>query len=435
MKGLTDEVRALEVRLATLGLTGLQRAGEATAEHEGGASSALRARTKFLIDISQRMRTPLSGTLGMLELLEETRLTKKQRGFVDEALTSSRSLMRVFTEVIDFFQIESGELVLNIQSFDPQEVASTTIETYREACEAKGVELRFTVCEAFPSMITGDRGRLNRVLSELLENAVEHTGAGSISIDARVIDPEDAQSMLMFSVSDTGTGISSERLTWMFDLWNCEEPDREMIAIGLPATKTLVEAMGGKIDIESDPGEGTTVRFTLPQSKDSVVLAKSPLRVEPPQASPPRAEQASRPAIERRPARILVVEDDRVNQRVALGFLDSYQYVGEGASDGAQGLKQLEEGEFDLVLMDCTMPVMDGYEATRAIRMGEVSGVDPDIPIIALTADVSTEARRGCLEAGMNDYLTKPIRRSELDTAIRSWLPPQLRPPRRRAKS
>ncbi|MCB9915114.1 MAG: response regulator [Planctomycetes bacterium] len=419
LRSLTEEVRSLEARLATLE-GGDEDAGRMLSEE--AALMALRTRSRFLLDLTRRARTPLTGALGMLELLQETKLTKKQQTYVEEALQSSRSLLRVFTEILDYFQIESGDLVLEEDEFDLVASVTERVESFRDAAEERGVSLCFTPAEGLPRTLRSDRSRFARVLTELIENALQHTTVGVVQVGAQLVDPTQPRGALLFWVSDTGCGIEAERLTSMFDLWNHDESKGNVLAIGLPAAKTLVQAMGGRMDIESEPGEGTTVRFTLPQPRE--------LRPIEALAFPPAHGALGGEGSERRPARVLVVEDDRVNQRVAMGFLAKSGYESTGARDGREALEMLRAGSYDAVLMDCAMPELDGYQTTRAIRDGEVPGCEP-IPIIALTAEVSTQARRGCLEAGMNDYLTKPIRREELDHAIRAWLPMHLRPARK----
>lgn len=416
LRDLSLEVRSLSERLDALSLGQEEGAGSRPDLGEGDSDKdALHKRARFLVDMSRRMRTPLAGALGMLELLGETRLTKKQRALLEQAAQASRGLEKVCEEVMDYFQIESGELVLEPHVVELRPLVESVVAAQAARAEERGIRLGLEVDESLPERVRVDPARLTRVLTELVENAIEHTFESRVQVGVRLLDTEEPGDRLLFWVSDTGCGIESEDLTEMFDLWSQRETSGNVLAIGLPAAKRLVEAMQGHLDIESEPGEGTTVRFTLPHEAARERAADR--KPEPPAD------------LERRPAQVLVVEDDRVNQRVAIGFLEARGYVAAGANDGAEALARLEEEAFDMVLMDCMMPGMDGYEATRAIRAKDDPGA-PRIPIIALTADVSTESRRGCLEAGMDDYLTKPIQREEFDKAVRTWVPPHLRPAR-----
>lgn len=374
------------------------------------------SRNDFMVGMSHRIRTPLSGVMGMVELLTNSALDGDQRIYADNALCAGRSLIRVFDELLDFCRGEAGELVLERETFSPAQVASDVMGVFASEAQAKGLLLTTTVSPEVPSTIDGDPARLHQVLHELIENALRFTRDGQIQIGIRPVAREGTPDKLLLWVEDTGEGMNEEQLTDLFEF--CfESAESEGLTIGLPAARHIVEAMGGNIDVESEQGNGTTVRFTLPVTP----CWKHDVSRETPAF-------ASAADSQRRTARVLVVEDDLVNQRVTLGYLKLVGYEGHVVDSGEAALRALVEGDYDLILMDKMMPGMDGLEATRAIRDSDPDVRDPGIPIIALTAEVSTEARRECLAAGMNDYLTKPIRKSEIAPVIRAWLPPNLRP-------
>ncbi len=383
---------------------------------------ANRSRHEFLIGMNHRFRTPLSGVLGMLELLAASKLDEEQSSRVATAMSSGRAVMRVFDELLDYCRAEAGELVLTCETFSPENQIDSLLAEFQNEADEKGVELSHAQSPEAPLSIQGDSKRLFQILHELIENALRYTTDGEVEVGMRPLDADGGEPKLLYWVKDTGCGLTEDQLMRVFEL-DMGVGAESGIRIGLPAVRHILDAMGGAIDIDSEPGEGTTVRFSIPTDPNWKATAVSSTHLVPAAGRPPKEA--------RRAARVLVVEDDLVNQRVTLGYLKLVGYEGTVVDSGEGAIRALATQEYDLVLMDMMMPGMSGIETTVAIRKGHGAVLNTNIPIIALTAEVSVQARRECLNSGMNDYLTKPIRKKEIDPVIRAWLPPHLRPARK----
>jgi CheY-like chemotaxis protein/two-component sensor histidine kinase len=394
---------------------------EQIADLEQKLECANRSRNEFLMGVNHRFRTPMNGVHGMLELLAESELTDDQHSHVNNAICASRKLMRIFDELMDYCRVEAGELILSSDTFSPQSLIDTVLSEFADEAKEKGVSLNQAESPEVPATIQGDEQRLHQVLFELLENALRHTPEGQVQVGVRPVADEGSESKLLFWVNDTGSGIPQSQIGRLFELDLAKATDSDM-RIGLPAVGHILEAMGGTIEVEGEQGSGTMVQFCIPTTANWNASATG-INLTVPNSERSRDQ-------DRRAAKVLVVEDDLVNQRVTQGFLKLAGYNGTIVDSGENALKALANEEFDLVLMDKMMPGMDGIGATVAIREGKRGVLNPQIPIIALTAEVSVDARRECLNAGMNDYLTKPIRKKEIDPVIRAWLPPHLRPAR-----
>ncbi|MFT7485837.1 MAG: K+-sensing histidine kinase KdpD, partial [Candidatus Paceibacteria bacterium] len=318
------------------------------------------SRNNFMVGMGHRIRTPLSGVMGMLELLASSALPEEFQHYAENALAASRSLMKEFDELLEFCRVEAGELVLVREEFSPAQVAADAMAEFSTESQDKGILLTTSVSPEVPSTIEGDPQRLRQVLHELIENALRFTTDGQVQVGVRPMTGSPTK--LLYWVEDSGQGIDEDRLLDLFDF--CfESEESDSITPGLPAARHIVEAMGGNIDVESDLGSGTTVRFSVP--------------IIPTWESMPEGTESDVPCLElskdddRRMARVLVVEDDLVNQRVTLGYLKLVGYEGTVVDSGEAALRALAEEDFDLVLMDKMMPGMDGNETTRLVRAGE----------------------------------------------------------------
>ncbi|MBP8309118.1 MAG: response regulator [Burkholderiaceae bacterium] len=382
------------------------------------AEAASRAKSEFLANMSHEIRTPMNGILGMLQLTMLTDLTGAQRSRLGHAEDAARSLLRIIDDILDLSKIEAGRLELESVGFSLDQAMTRLSTLVRPGAIDKGLAFDIVVDDDVPRWLVGDPLRLGQVLLNLCSNAVKFTERGSVQVRVTRRDRAPSGAMsgaielgadapaaidndgveLDFSVTDTGIGIGEGDRKWLFQSFSQADSSTTRrfggTGLGLTISKRLTERMGGRIDVESALGRGSRFRFNVPFG-----LADSP----PTPASAARGE-ASGPGIGG--ARVLLVEDNRINQEVARTMLQAAGAHVEVASDGAQAIAALARAEFDAVLMDVQMPVMDGLEATRRLRR------DPrhaSLPIIAMTANALADDREACLAAGMTDYFTKPI--------------------------
>lgn len=419
----SKEIVAIEEQLNQLAhhLAGLKTARDQTlAASEGArekAEMANQAKSEFLATMSHELRTPLNGVLGMVDLIQEEPLTQRQREYLNTARQSTEDLLTVIGDILDYSKMDSGTLKLDSQEFNLRELISNCTATYRHLAEQQGLALNLKFFGDWPdnSVVIGDPARLRQILAGLADNAIKFTGDGFINIQAGFFALEDNCIILNCSVSDSGSGIPTERLHDIFNSFEQVDGGNSRLyggtGLGLSLVQRLVELMGGHIQVETDLGKGSSFRFELPFE-----LADRPIDPEP-TGTPPRETINGT-------SHALVVEDNPVNQRVATAMLKRLGFHTDSANNGKEALDRVTTNHtgYDIILMDCQMPVMDGYEATRYIREWEQSNGQIGTPIIALTADVLPGTEKSCLDCGMNDYLAKPVRKEMLREVLSRWI-------------
>ena len=377
------------------------------------AESAVRARELFLANMSHEIRTPMNAILGMSQLLAKTVLAPEQHSYRQAITTSAEHLLVIINDILDLSKLEAGKMTLEEVGFTPSHLLAEVEQTLHYKAVEKGLTLVTRVAATVPPVLIGDPYRIRQVLLNLAGNAIKFTEAGRVTVTCDLMAPgPDGRAAVEFRVADTGIGIEAEFVQSLFQEFSQEDSSVTRkyggTGLGLSISRNLLQLMGCAIEAESVKGKGTVMRFVLP------LPVGTPADLLPKDVLPPDSRLL--PGL--RAKRVLLVEDNRFNRQIAKTFLDHALVEVTEAENGAVAVELAQTNDFDLVLMDIQMPVMDGYAATALLRQQ----LGLTVPIVALTANAIKGEREKCLEAGMDDYLTKPFREDELLRKVSRWV-------------
>lgn len=396
-------------------ITDKKRNEEALLKAKNEALQAAQAKSDFLSNMSHEIRTPMNAIIGITDLLLDKLAIPENREYLQSIKYSADNLLHIINDILDLSKIEAGKVELEEEPFNLEQKINELKRTFQPKANEKKIELITTITNDVPVYVKGDQFRLNQILLNLISNAIKFTSKGSITVRVELKKGSAENCTLLFSVTDSGIGIAEDKLNSIFDTFTQAYTDTTRkfggTGLGLAISKNLVQLQQGYMGVHSKLGAGSTFYFEIPYKTVSPQEIKNIV---------PQQNQMIDDALKKNNAsllsgaRILLVEDNSLNQFVAKQLLKKWESEVAVAETGVEALHMLAETEFDIVLMDLQMPEMNGFEATAQIRSGATTVLNPKIPIIALTADAFEETRKRVIEAGMNDFITKPFKQDDL---------------------
>ncbi len=420
---------------------GRERARRALQKAKDQAEQAVRVKDEFLANMSHEIRTPMNGVLGLLETLSHSDLDKGQQEQVAVARDSGKALLSLINDILDLSKVEAGKLELEESAFDLPELLESIHASLLPLAEQKGLSLELKLSDMAERHCCGDPNRIRQILVNIVGNALKFTESGSVRIEACMkpgVNPDDGSVRLVCEIRDTGIGIDMDKLDELFNAFTQVDPSTTRrfggTGLGLAIVKQLCHLMGGRVHAESEPGKGTCFTVTLPlraaESEELGEVRESGKQFETVnlETGNDRSEAINdeKVAACSSSCEVLLVEDNKVNQLVAIELLKLHGVSADVAEDGQDALGKLSERDrrkpYRLILMDCQMPVMDGYDASLAIRKGRGGRSHQGVPIVALTANAMDGDRERCFDAGMNDYLTKPLEADQIGKIVKQYL-------------
>ena len=391
------------------------------------AEAANQAKSEFLANMSHEIRTPMNGIIGMAEMLEGSKLDQRQKTFVETISTSSETLLAIINDILDLSKIEAGYLKIDLRPFSVKSLTAHIETLFAPRMGQKGLKFIAAYDDALPAAFLGDENKIRQILVNLIGNAFKFTKQGQVEINIEGARNEKDEFDLSFIITDTGIGISPDELTVVFSKFAQADSATTRrfggSGLGLSISQHLASAMGGNIEAQSTPGEGSTFTFkvALPVAAAGLCETNDQHRNNIHKDEPMDAPQNHAQPIPLEKIKLLAAEDNEINRLVLKSMIDSSRYEVTFAVNGREAVNAFKVGGFDLILMDISMPEMDGYEAAAAIRSHErANGLEP-VPIICLTAHALNGQREACLECGMDDYLSKPVRKELIDAKLAKW--------------